>query len=56
MLSQAKKGYYMVEGVLYFDGADMPDRRRLVVPKHLGSKYWRNIMMHLMQVTLLQRE
>ena len=38
VLSQAKKGYYMVEGVLYFDGADMPDRRRLVVPKHLRER------------------
>ena len=38
VLSQAKKGYYMVEGVLYFDGADMPDRRRLVVPKHLWEQ------------------
>ena len=35
LLSQAKKGYYLVQGVLYFDGADMPDHRRLVVPKHL---------------------
>ena len=38
MLSQAKKGYYMVEGVLYVDGADMPDRKRLVVPKHFREQ------------------
>ena len=38
VLSQAKKGYYMVEGVLYFDGADMPDCRRLIVPKHLREQ------------------
>jgi len=38
VLSQAKKGYYVIEGVLYFDGAGMPDRRRLVVPKHLRKQ------------------
>ena len=38
VLSNAKKGYYLVDGVLYFDGGDRPDRRRLVVPKHLQKQ------------------
>jgi len=38
VLSNAKKGYYLVNGVLYFDGGDRPDRRRLVVPKHLQKQ------------------
>jgi len=38
VLSQAKKGYYVTEGVLYFDGAGMPDHWRLVVLKHLRKQ------------------
>ena len=38
VLSNAKKDYYLVDGVLYFDGGDRPDRRRLVVPKHLQKQ------------------
>ena len=36
--TQAKKGYYLVDGILYYEGSDMPERRRLVVPKHLREK------------------
>ena len=38
VLSQARKGYYVMEGVLYYEGPDVPDRRRLVVPSHLRDK------------------
>lgn len=35
VVNQAKKGYYIVDGVLYYEGLDMPDQHRLVVPRHL---------------------
>jgi len=38
VLSQAKKGYYIVEGVLYFSGTDMLDHRRLVVSNYLRKE------------------
>ena len=34
----AKKGYFLVDNVLYFERADVPDRCRVVVPKHLRQK------------------
>ena len=36
--SLARKGYYLVDGVLYHEGADMPGKRRLVVPRHLRKQ------------------
>ena len=38
VINQAKKGYHVVDGVLYYEGADMLDRRRLVVPSHLQQR------------------
>ena len=38
VLSQARKGYYLVNGVLYFEAANVPGRRRLVVPQHLRQQ------------------
>ena len=38
ILEQAKKGYVVVDNVLYYEGTDVPGRRRLVVPKHLQQK------------------
>ena len=38
VLRQASKGYYAMDGVLYYEGADAPDRGRLVVPSHLRDK------------------
>lgn len=38
VLSQASKGYYVMDGVLYYEGSDRPDQRRLVVPSHLREK------------------
>ena len=34
----SKKDYFLVDDVLYFEGADVPDQRRVVVPKHLRQK------------------
>ena len=28
----------MVDGILYYEGADSPDRRRVVVPQHLQQQ------------------
>ena len=35
VLSAAQHSYYVVDGVLYFESAEVPDRQRLVVPTHL---------------------
>lgn len=35
VMSTANHGYFLVGGVLYYEPADTPGRRRLVVPKHL---------------------
>ena len=31
----AKKGYFVLDGVLYYESNDVPGRRRLVVPEKL---------------------
>ena len=36
--AQSRKGYYVIDGILFYEGVDMPDRRRLVVPRHLQQK------------------
>ena len=38
VMNLARKGYYLVSGVLYYEGPDMPGRRRLVVPRHLRKQ------------------
>ena len=38
VLSQARIGYYLVNGVLYFEEADVPERRWLVVPQRLRQQ------------------
>ena len=38
VVNQSQKGYYLIDGVLYYEGTDMPDRRRLVVPSHLRDR------------------
>ena len=35
---QGKKGYYVVDNILYYEGTDMPGRCRLVVPNHLRER------------------
>ena len=34
----AKKGYFVLDGVLYYESSDVPGRRRLVVPEQLRDK------------------
>jgi len=31
-------GYYLVDGILYYESSDVPDRRRIVVPHHLRQQ------------------
>ena len=38
VLISAQQGYYIVDGVLYFEATEVPDRRRLVVPTHLRQR------------------
>ena len=34
----AKKGYYVIDGILYYEGAEVRDHRCVVVPSHLRQK------------------
>ena len=36
-MTLANKGYFLIDGVLYYESSDVPGRKRLVVPKHLQS-------------------
>ena len=38
IMNLAKKGYFVVDKVLYYEGGDAPSRRRLVVPRHLREQ------------------
>jgi len=38
IVEQTKKGYVVVDNVLYNEGTDVPGWKRLVVPKHLQQK------------------
>ena len=38
VLSLAGKGFYVMDGILYYEGADVPDRRHIVVPEHLKQE------------------
>ena len=38
VMNMAKKGFYVVDGILYYEGPDMPGHRRIVVPTHLKQK------------------
>ena len=38
LLNQARKGYYVMDEVLYYEGPDVPDKWQLVVPSHLSTK------------------
>ena len=35
VVSAANRGYFLVDGVLYYESTDTPGRKRLVVPQHL---------------------
>ena len=34
----AKKGYFVLDGILYYESSEVPGRRRLVVPQQLRDK------------------
>ena len=38
VLNAAKKGYYVVDDILYYEGPDIPNQRRVVVPTHLQQR------------------
>ena len=38
VVGQAKKGFILVDGILYYEGGEFPAKRRLVVPAHLHQK------------------
>ena len=38
VIVQGKKGYYVVDDILYYESSEVPGRRRLVVPKHLQER------------------
>ena len=38
IMNLAKKGYFVVDNVLYYEGGDAPSRHRLVVPRHLREQ------------------
>ena len=52
-MNLAKKGYFVVDNVVYYEGSDVPNRRRLVVPRHLREQLLVSIMTLLMQDTFL---
>ena len=56
VMNLARKGYYLVSGVLYYEGPDMPGRR-LVVPCSMRGGYEflsTTIDQFLMQMVTLQ--
>ena len=38
VFNTAKKGYYVVDDILYYEGPDMPNHRCIVVPTHLQQR------------------
>ena len=36
----ARKGYFLLDDVLYNEGPDVPNRRQIVVAKHLRQKVY----------------
>ena len=38
VVSMSMKGFVIDNGILYYEGGDTPEKRRLVVPKHLQSQ------------------
>ena len=38
IMNLAKKGYFVVDTVLYYEGGDTASRRQLVVPRHLREQ------------------
>ena len=38
VLNVAKRGYIIVDDILYYEGEEAPNRRRVVVPAHLKQR------------------
>ena len=38
ILNSTKKGYYVIDDILYYEGPDMPGHHRIVVPEHLRQR------------------
>ena len=38
IIGQAKKGFILMDAILYYEGGEFPDKRQLVVPTHLQQK------------------
>ena len=55
VLTSAYHGYYVVDGILYFESTEVPDRRRLVVPTHYANVLWMNIMTQYLLAISQQR-
>ena len=43
----ANQGYFLVEGILYYESSDSPGRRRLVVPQHL----WKDMIQYMQDIS-----
>ena len=46
----ANQGYFLVDGILYYESSDSPRRRRLVVPQHL----WKDMIQCMQDISLLR--
>ena len=38
IVNLGKEGYYLVDGILYYESSEVPDRRRIVIPQHLRQQ------------------
>ena len=38
LVAQTKKGFILIDEILYYEGGEFPDKCRLVVPAHLHQK------------------
>ena len=38
MVTQSQKGYYLLDGVLYFENSDASGQRRIIVPEKLKQE------------------
>ena len=46
IVNLARKGYAVVDGVLYYERVDIPNRCRVTVPKHLREQMITDHYMH----------
>jgi len=55
VINQAQKGYYVMDGVLYFEDSIVPGRHRIVVPAQPRKHCCWKIMKLFLQVILYQK-